>query len=126
MSVRVWRVDAAAIRERLQAWAEDLGADERVLAVVLFGSLARGDATPMSDADVLVILRESALPFEERLVRYKPSGLGISVEVFLYTVDEARRALAEGFGVVRAALEEGVTLFARGGMPDALPAADAT
>jgi hypothetical protein len=40
--------------------------------------------------------------------------MGIGVDVFPYTVDEARKALREGWGVVRTALEEGLVLFERG------------
>jgi predicted nucleotidyltransferase len=34
-----------------------------ILEIWLFGSLARGQAVPGSDADVLLILKESDLPF---------------------------------------------------------------
>ncbi len=114
MKARVWRIDREDILKRLRSWAENLGNEPTVLAVVLFGSFARGEATPMSDADVLIILSHSPLPFEERIVRYKPLGLGVSVEVFPYTLEEARRGLREGWGMVPPALQEGIYLFKRG------------
>lgn len=115
MSVRVWRIDREAILERLARWARDLGQrDENVLAVVLFGSLARGDYTAASDADVLVILRDSPLRFDERIPTFIPSYVGIGVDVFPYTLEEVKRALAEGWGVARVALTEGMVLFQRG------------
>ncbi|MBM3471498.1 MAG: nucleotidyltransferase domain-containing protein [Armatimonadetes bacterium] len=114
MSVRVWKRDPNAVLSRLQAWAQQLGEDPRVLAVVLFGSLARGEATAASDADVLIVLRDSVEEFGERMVRYKPVGLGVSVEVFPYTLDEARRALRDGRGVIGVALREGRVLLPRG------------
>ncbi|MDI6773630.1 MAG: nucleotidyltransferase domain-containing protein [bacterium] len=114
MSVRVWKRDPNAVLSRLQAWAEQLGEDPEILAVVLFGSLARGEATAASDADVLIVLRDSVEEFGERMVRYKPIGLGVSVEVFPYTLDEARRALKDGWGVIGAALREGRVLLPRG------------
>ncbi len=98
---------------RLEDWAGRLGQDPNVLAVVLFGSLARGDATAASDADVLVLLRDSSASFSGRLVQYKPVGLGVSVEVFPYTLEEARQALSERWGVVGVALEEGKMLSGR-------------
>ncbi len=119
MSVRVWKRDHDAVLSRLQAWAEQLGEDPDVLAVVLFGSLARGEATAASDADVLIVLRDSREDFGGRIMRYKPVGLGVGVEVFPYTLDEARRALGEGWGVVGVALREGRALFARGREPAA-------
>ena len=113
MKVRVWRLDRAGILGRLRSWAATLAEDPGVLAVVLFGSLARGDATAMSDADVLIILEDSPLPFLDRLTNYKPTGLGIAVEVFPYTLAESRAARTEGWGVVGPALREGVVLFSR-------------
>lgn len=44
-----------AVRERLSAWARSEGRRRVVEAVVLFGSGARGDDTPASDLDVLVV-----------------------------------------------------------------------
>lgn len=98
MSVRVWRIDTDAILTRLRQWAQRIGQDENVLAVVLFGSLARGDHTAASDADVMIILRVSSLRFDERIPDFLPSGVGVSVEVFPYTVDETKKAIEEGWG----------------------------
>lgn len=118
--MRVWRLDRRDALARLREWAQRLSEDEHVLAVVLFGSLARGDATPASDADLLIVLAGSGEPFHQRIPRYLPAGLGIGADVFPYTVSEARRSLAEGWGVVRAALAEGVILFERGNVLKAL------
>lgn len=38
---------------------------ERLVQLVLYGSQARGDATPESDIDVLVVLRDSVDEYEE-------------------------------------------------------------
>lgn len=114
MSVRVWKIDHKAILARLTQWASELGRDENVLAVVLFGSLARGDHTAASDADLMIILQHSSLRFDERIPSFMPSNIGVGVDVFPYTLEEARRAIEEGWGVVRVALEEGLVLFNRG------------
>lgn len=113
MSARVWKLDREAVLARLEDWAGRLGEEPEVLAVVLFGSLARGEATAASDADVMIVLTDSRESFGERLVRFKPTGLGVSVEAFPYTLEEARRALNERWGVVEAALEDGQMLFGR-------------
>lgn len=84
-----------------------------MLAVILFGSLARGEATAMSDADILILLRDSPFSFDQRLTRCKPVGLDVSTDVFPYTMREARAALEEKQGVVGVALREGVVLFER-------------
>ena len=50
--------------------------------VILFGSLARGEGAPVSDADLLVILSWSVQQFLERIPRYLPVGLPVDVGVF--------------------------------------------
>jgi uncharacterized protein len=114
VGARIWTFDRDSTLARLRAWARDLGRDPQVLAVVLFGSMARGDATAASDADVFVLLRSSTLDFDERVVRIKPLGLlPAGVDVFPYTTDEAEDSAREGWGVVRVALREGLVLYER-------------
>ena len=85
-SVRIFSLDRAKLLDRLRVAAEQLAAAHpEVEEVWLFGSLARGDARPGSDADVLVILTESALPFHERSPRYRLASCGIGVDLLLYT-----------------------------------------
>jgi predicted nucleotidyltransferase len=78
--------------------------------VLLFGSLARGDAVPGSDADLLVILSCANRPFIERIPRYLPVGLSLGVDVFPYTRDEIDRMLAEGNHFMCQAVKEGLAL----------------
>lgn len=120
MSVRIWKIDREAVLARLRQWADQLKEDESVLAIVLFGSLARGDHTGASDADVLIILADSSLQFDERIPAFRPFSVGIGVDLFPYTRDEARKGLKEGWGVVKVALEEGLVLFERGTALEAL------
>lgn len=110
MNVRFFRLDRQRVEQNLRAYAHQLARDPLVLAVVLFGSLAREEATAMSDADVLVLLSASSQPFHERLPQFLRSGVGISLDVFAYTLSEATQALQEGWGVVAVALHEGVWL----------------
>ena len=78
--------------------------------VLLFGSLAREEAVPGSDADLLVILSSASQPFMERIPRYLPVGLPLGVDVFPYTRDEIDRMLAEDNHFVQRAMEEGIAL----------------
>lgn len=77
---------------------------------VLFGSLRRGDAVPGSDADVLLVLRESALPFRERSVYYAPQHIGIGIHIFAYTRSELNAMHTAKNTFVRRALREGMDL----------------
>lgn len=110
MSVRFFRLDRKKVDENIRAYARQLVEDSQVLAVVLFGSLARGQATAMSDADILILLRDSSKPFHERTPDLLRPGMGISLDVFPYTLSEAVQSLQEGWGVVALALREGVWL----------------
>jgi predicted nucleotidyltransferase len=120
VNVRVWTIDRESTLLRLERWAKQLQADESLLAVILFGSFARGDCTAQSDADVVVLLRECNRPFRERIPLFAPDDVGVGVDVFPYTLAEAQRSVAEGWGVMRPALAEGRVLFARSSVLDEL------
>ena len=113
MSVTFFRLDRERIERGLQAYVQALAGDAQVLAIVLFGSLARGEGTAMSDADVLLILARSFKSFHARIPDYLRSGIGIPMDVFPYAFAEAQSMLSEGRGVVSVALREGVWLLDR-------------
>ena len=79
----------------------------------LFGSLARGDAVPGSDADLLLVLSSSDLPFLERYAFYIPNDCGVGVDVLAYTRHELALMRAEGNFFAEQALLEGICLFRR-------------
>ncbi len=73
-----------------------------MLEVRLFGSLARREAVPGSDADVLVVLRQHPLPrWFDRIPEFAAAlaGADLPVEVFPYTLDELDRLGGEGSGI---------------------------
>lgn len=98
--MRVFRLKREAILSALEAAARRLVAERpEVLEVRLFGSLARGDAGPGSDADILIVLSETERPFLERIPDYARAlaGAGIGCDVLPYTRTElARLRHAEG------------------------------
>jgi predicted nucleotidyltransferase len=69
--------------------AAELTADERVRALAVVGSLARGDAVDGSDADLLAIVADGGL-HDRRDRRFRS---GCIVEEHRYTLDEARERL---------------------------------
>jgi len=113
-SVEITWLDRPAVLEatrkavRALAWRR-----LEVRRVILFGSMARGDAVPGSDVDLLLVLSESQEKFLDRIPRYKPSGIPVGVDVFPYTEAELKRMLEEGNPFVKHALAEGVVLFQR-------------
>lgn len=114
--MKVTYLDRAGIRKRIKRAAATLGQTHpEIERIILFGSLARGDAVPGSDADLLIVLSESNVPFLNRHPQYVPDGCGIGVEVFAYTQAELERMIREKNPFVKQALKEGVVMFERKG-----------
>jgi predicted nucleotidyltransferase len=115
--VTVFSLDRDACRAALERLARALCATRsEVEDVILFGSLVGGRAGPRSDADILIILRDSPLRFLDRITSYARAFATspIPCDVLPYTRAEVE-SLAAGPGVVRAALRSGQSLLGRGG-----------
>ena len=84
--------------------------------IILFGSLARGDATTDSDADLLVVMRfdrpRRAVMHELRMALV---GIGLPKDVVPVTPEEAEAQRSIPGSLVRAAHLEGTVLYARAG-----------
>jgi predicted nucleotidyltransferase len=112
----VFRLDRRAVLARLEERARRLLEEEpQVREVWLFGSLARGEAGPGSDADVLVVLETSALPFLERsaLLAQHFEGVGVGCDVLAYTGAELEALRREGAALPRRVEAEGRVLACR-------------
>jgi len=107
-SVTVFSLNRSQVEAALQALVETLRQREEVLAVVCFGSWARGEAGVGSDVDVLVVLRDSAHSFLERIDRYRPETFPVDLDLFPYTLAEIRH----GQPLARTALQTGTVLWA--------------
>ena len=111
-SVEVFWLDRPRILRRLRQTAIQLHRSHpEIERILLFGSLARGDAVPGSDADLLLQLAESDRPFLERSSLYRISDMGIGVDVVAYTRTELKEMCAAGNLFVAQALREGVVLW---------------
>lgn len=67
-----------------------------VLRIGIFGSYARGDAGVGSDLDLVVVVRESNLPFHRRSAGWDALDLPVPAELLVYTEAEWNRLGAEG------------------------------
>ncbi len=106
-------LDVEGLVGRLRGVARSLlAAEHNVTAVVLFGSLARGTATPASDADLLVLLRSDARRIIERIVQYSQpfETPGLSVQVLAWTEAELSERLESDDRFAREILESGIVL----------------
>jgi HEPN domain-containing protein/predicted nucleotidyltransferase len=108
--VAIHRLDDPAAMRALRAYGSELSARPEVWELVLIGSLARGDWSARSDADVVVIVDEAAKRLQDRSPAYAPSRrLGVPVDVFVYTHEE-RAGWADRF---EREVERGVVLYRR-------------
>ena len=84
------------------------------LRIILFGSHARGDATPNSDIDLLIVLSEAPNKRQAAIeIRRALRDFPVSKDIIVTTLDEiARRGDLIG-PVLRPALREGKVLYDR-------------
>ncbi|HXF70298.1 MAG TPA: nucleotidyltransferase domain-containing protein [Thermoflexus sp.] len=114
MSVRIWKVDRERVWAGLERWLKEvIEPAPEVQEVWLFGSYARGEEWPGSDVDLLVVVREAHAPFTERALRYTPLRSGLSLEIFVYTEEEARDLAQQPGSIVWIAMREGRKIWAR-------------
>lgn len=67
-----------------------------ILSIGVFGSYARGDFSPGSDVDLLIIVRDSDEPrWYMRAIGFDTSSLSPPVDVFVYTEAEKGRMVKD-------------------------------
>jgi len=81
--------------------------DKRIKKIVLFGSIADGSYTGMSDADLLIVLAESSARFIDRIPLYLMHfrDAPVDIDVFPYTEEEIAR-----IPLAKVALSRGIVL----------------
>lgn len=112
--VKVRFLNKEEIIARLIVLAQNLlASNSNVMEVSLFGSLAKDNYSPGSDADILIVLREDARKFIDRIPEFLSffSGAGIPVDVFPYTQEELNRMADRNF--IKAVQKEKVILDSR-------------
>lgn len=99
-----------AYTEAVGRFVERVTRELRPVAVILFGSLARGDYHQRSDADFVVLLAESFhSPFDgyDCVVACDPSGV---VQPLVYSPDQFRQMLRQGNGLALEVMADGLFL----------------
>lgn len=95
-SILVWP-KLPEVLQAVAAWAKRVrSVHPEVVRVGYFGTLARGDWGVGSDADLLVILRESDTPFEHRALLFDTLPLPVPADLLVYTVAEHEDLLSRG------------------------------
>ena len=103
------RLGLGELRERIAAYLKGT----QVRRAVLFGSFARGDADFASDVDLLLI-QPTSLPFVERGLAHRALfGLGVGLDLLVYTPEEYERLRDESNPLIARVEREGVTVYER-------------
>ncbi|NSL86283.1 nucleotidyltransferase domain-containing protein [Chitinophaga sp. Mgbs1] len=82
--------------------------------VIIFGSYAKGVATPKSDLDIFVIQRTS-LPAYARRQQLQPLIINhaVKVDVHIYSPEETAAYAGEPFSFVHSVLKTGYVAYSR-------------
>jgi uncharacterized protein len=113
-SAKIYWLNLEDLKRCLARAAQNLARKHSEIAEVwLFGSLARGQAVPGSDADLLLALDECNLPFLDRSVHYQPEFCGVGVDIFAYTRQELAQMEEAGHQFLQRVKGERVCLFRR-------------
>ena len=103
------------IADALPAMIERIVSEFAPDRIILFGSLARGDARPDSDIDLLVVMADEATDRRRTAVDIRVSLADVLVPMDILVAtpgDLARRGQVNG-SVLRPALAEGKVLYER-------------
>lgn len=105
------RIDYDRVLERLRQYVQtELAARPEVREVTLIGSLAKGNWSASSDADIVVIVDRADDRPAFRNARYAPRrAVGVDVDLFVYSPDETV-AWGPRF---REEIQQGILLYRR-------------
>lgn len=106
----------AALRSLLDEELREAGVRERVVSVIVFGSMARGDADEDSDLDLLVVVAEQAdaAPVEDALLDIAEpvrARFGFRISPLVLSRGRVGERARDGDPLMRNVLDEGRTLL---------------
>jgi len=90
-TVRVISVDKQKIEEFLKDYKKFLR-KKNVSKAFLFGSWAKGNYSPYSDLDILIIIDSSPKKVRDRCPDFLPRHAPVGIDVFVFTIEEAERS----------------------------------
>lgn len=90
--------DRTKVLEELKKWSDAIRQNSpECIGIGYFGSYARGDWGVGSDLDLIIVVKDSRLPFEKRSLSIDATSLPVPVDLLIYTEQEWRHNLNAGF-----------------------------
>jgi len=110
VDVKVFKLNYEYIIKKLRDYAEK-ALEKDAIAVILIGSLAKGDYTAFSDADIVIVVRNDyPKKFLDRISDFIDPTLPIDIEPRVYTENEILRLAEKGARIVKEIVDYGIIL----------------
>ena len=109
VEVKLFKLNYNKVMEKLKEYGEKAVA-KGARTVVLVGSLARGDYTAFSDADILIIADNIPERPIDRLKEFIDPTLPIDLDVRVYTSEEFLKMVEKGMRIVKEVVRYGIVI----------------
>jgi len=94
VKIRLRRLNLSKVVEELKFSCKKIG--RNLISAIIFGSLAKGNYSGSSDADVLLVLKDAPMDEGEKYRKYNVVKASIPVQLFIYTIDEIIERIGRG------------------------------
>jgi predicted nucleotidyltransferase len=106
------RVSAPLVtRDALEAFTQRLAGQFAPEQIILFGSMARGEARWDSDADILVVMPYEGRPFAKSREIRRASKPGFRIDLLIRRPEDIEPRYRWGDPIIREALDHGEVLY---------------
>ncbi len=107
--VRFFKLDYNKVMDELKRYASRL-LNRGVKLVILIGSLAKGNYTAFSDADIIIIADSLPRNPLERIPEFIDPDVSIDLDIRAYTLDEISRMAREKRRIIKEIIQYGKLL----------------
>jgi len=109
VEIKLFKLDYKRILDELKSYARRV-VRRGARAVILIGSLARGDYTAFSDADIVIIVNNAPSNPLDRIKEFIDPSLSIDLQPRVYTFQEFIEMARQRSRIVRETIEHGILL----------------
>jgi len=107
--IKLFKIDYSTIMNALKNYAKK-ALDKKARAVILIGSLAKGNYTAFSDADIIIISDYVPKNLLDRIKMFLDPELPIEIQPLIYTTEEIIKMARNKRKIIKEILEYGKLL----------------